>query len=130
MNCFCLQEKRKSLEKELLKLLLPEGMLDYFELTSVELKDGEYFLYLEEKNIHPAEYKEDKLISRGFFDQITIQDFPLRGKPCYLKIRRRKWFNETTDRNVSRDWKVVAGGTRMTKEFATFLKSSFWMQNL
>ncbi|MCV9388713.1 ISAon1 family transposase N-terminal region protein [Reichenbachiella ulvae] len=78
------------MEKELLSLLLPEGMLEYFEVVSMKLKDKTYFIYLEEKNIHPQQFKGDKLTSKGFFDEVSIQDFPLRGKPCYLKIKRRK----------------------------------------
>ena len=118
-------------DKALLQLLLPEeGLLDYFELVSYEFKDKQYFLHLEEKNIHPEQYQGEKLTSKGFYDVITIQDFPLRGKPCYLKVKRRKWLNETTGQNVSRDWNMVANGTRMTEEFALFLKRNFWIPSL
>jgi hypothetical protein len=64
----------------------------------------------------------DKLTSKGFFDEITVQDFPIRGKASYLHIKRRKWINETTGDIVFRDWNMVAKGTRMTHEFASFLK--------
>jgi hypothetical protein len=43
----------------------------------------------------------------------------------FLHIRRRRWFSETTKKTVERDWKIVANGTRLTKEFATFLKGIF-----
>jgi len=109
-------------EKALLKFLLPEGLLDYFEVRDIVLIDNQYHIHLEEQNIHPSEFKGVKLTSKGFFDEVTIQDFPLRGKACFLKVRRRKWLNESTGLNVSRDWKLVATGTRMTEEFATFLK--------
>lgn len=110
--------------------MLPEGLLDYFEVVSMKLKEKQYFIYLEEKNIHPEQFKEDKLTSKGFFDEVTIQDFPVRGKPCYLKVKRRKWLNETTGKNVSRDWNMVAHGTRMTEEFALFLKRNSWIPSL
>lgn len=118
------------LEKELLGLLLPEGLLEYFEVVSMKMVDKQYFIYLEEKNIHPDQFKGEKLSSRGFYDEVTVQDFPLRGKPCYLKIKRRKWLNEDTGKNVSRDWQLVANGTRMTEEFALFLKRNSWIPNL
>lgn len=117
-------------EKELLSLLLPEGLLEYFDVVSMKFKDKQYFIYLEEKNIHPEQFKEDKLTSKGFYDEVTIQDFPLRGKPCYLKVKRRKWLNEDTGQNVSRDWRMVANGTRMTEEFALFLKRNSWIPSL
>ena len=105
-----------------MKFLLPAGILEYFEVRDIVFKDDEYHIHLEEKNIHPSQFKDTKLTSRGFFDEVTIQDFPLRGKACYLKVRRRKWLNESTGLNVSRDWNLVAEGTRMTEEFASFLK--------
>lgn len=117
-------------EADLVKLVLPAGMTDYFEVTGLEVQEGQYHIYLEEKNIHPEPYKKAKLTSKGFYDQVTVQDFPLRGKPCYLKIKRRKWLNEDTGKNVSRDWHMVATGTRMTEEFALFLKRASWIQNL
>ena len=121
---------KKLKELDLLKLVLPEGLLDYFDVSGIEIKEGQYQIFLAEKNIHPEQYKNVKLTSKGFFDEITVQDFPIRGKACYLKIKRRKWLNEETGQNVSRDWKLVALGTRMTEEFALFLKRAFWIQNL
>lgn len=110
------------IEQELLGLLLPEGMLDYFEITDVEKRPDSYHIYLSERNITPDSYKDCKLASKGFYEPATIQDFPLRGKACYLKVKRRRWLNETTGAIVMRDWSVVAKGTRMTAEFAAFLK--------
>lgn len=110
------------MDTTLLSLLLPEGILEYFELTNVIKKEDSYYLFLSEKNQFPQEYQSDQLQSKGFFDEETIRDFPLRGKACYLKIKRRKWQNLTIGKTVYRDWEMVANGTRMTKEFATFLK--------
>ncbi|WP_339921812.1 transposase [uncultured Cyclobacterium sp.] len=117
-------------EKELLRLLLPAGLLDYFKITSAKFNDGNYYIYLEEQNIHPEHLQGAKLTSKGFYDEVSIQDFPLRGKACFLKIKRRKWLNEDTGKNVSRDWNLVANGTRMTEEFALFLKRNDWIQPL
>ena len=54
--------------------------------------------------------------------QATIQDFPLRGNTVYLHVKRRRWFDNKTKQVVQRDWQLVAQGTRMTEEFAAFLK--------
>lgn len=109
-------------EKELAELLLPEGILRYFQVSDVVKKDKEYMIYLEELNIHPEQYKGQKLTSKGFYEPVTIQDFPLRGKACFLKVKRRRWLNEDTGQIVMRDWDIVAKGTRMTRDFAIFLK--------
>ncbi len=34
--------------KEISRLVLPAGMLDYFNITSSEFKDDSFFIYLEE----------------------------------------------------------------------------------
>ena len=46
----------------------------------------------------------------------------MRGHQVYLHITRRRWLNEDTGQIVFRDWNLVADGTRVTKEFASFLK--------
>lgn len=107
---------------DLLKLLLPEIIVEYFELTSYEKTEEVLHLYLKEINSIPKEYRDSKLSSKGFFDQITIQDFPIRGHQVYLHITRRRWLNEETGKVVFRDWNLVADGTRVTQEFASFLK--------
>lgn len=122
--------KKQLEEKDYLSLLLPQGLLEFFKVTSAVLKDNAYHIYLEELNIHPEHLQGVKLTSKGFFDEVTVQDFPLRGKACFLKIMRRKWLNEETGKNVSRDWNLVANGTRMTQEFALFLKRNDWTRPL
>lgn len=107
---------------DLAKLLLPADISEFFLITDVIQSEESITIYLEENDTHPIEYKDDKLVSKGFFESITVQDFPLRGKSVFLNIRRRRWTNETTGDIVWRDWEVVAKGTRMTNEFAAFLK--------
>ena len=107
---------------ELLKLLLPSIIVEYFELTSYRKGDEVLHLYLKEINSIPKEYREHKLCSKGFFEEITVQDFPIRGHQVYLHISRRRWLNEDTGKVVYRDWNLVADGTRVTQEFASFLK--------
>lgn len=113
------------MDTTLLSLILPEGLSDYFEFDKVETVNGSYYIYLIEKNIHPEEFAGDHLLSKGFFDEVSVRDFPLRGKPCYLKLKRRKWLNTGTGKIVSRDWDVVAEGTKMTQEFAFFFEILF-----
>jgi hypothetical protein len=54
-----------------------------------------------------------------------VQDFPVRGKKLYLHIKRRRWEVQSNGNIVSRDWRLVQSGTRMTAEFAAFLKGIF-----
>jgi hypothetical protein len=115
-------ENQRQENKSLIQAVLPQGMLEYFTLNKVETLAETINIYLEEKNITPEEYKKDKLTSKGYYDEIKVQDFPIRGKDVFLLIKRRRWINETKGTIVMRDWELVAKGTRMTKDFAAFLK--------
>ena len=57
-----------------------------------------------------------------FFDPVTLQDFPIRGQQVYLHVKPRRWVNQDTGKVVYRDWTLVAKGTRITSDFAAFLK--------
>ena len=104
------------------RLLLPEGTLDYFDLVDVKESVNEVVIYLEEKNIVPEKYTDQDTESKGFYDPVIVQDFPLRGKKVFLNIRRRRWLLKKHNEYISRNWRMVAEGTRMTQDFASFLK--------
>ena len=107
---------------DLASFVLPVGILVYFTITKVLQTIEGLKISLDKNNIIPEEYINDKVISKGFYEESSIQDFPIRGKSVYLYVRRRRWLNESTGNYICRDWNLVAKGTRMTQEFATFLK--------
>ncbi len=97
-----------------------------FELKEVkESEENSLRLYLDEQNILPPEHSEKQLVSNGFDEPVTIQDFPLRQKSVYLVVRRRKWKDKATGKIYSRTWDITARGTSYSKEFAAFLKELF-----
>ena len=104
-------------------LIIPEGVSDYFTLKDFTKKDQRIDIYLEELNEVPQEYAKDQLLSKGFYPSITLQDFPMRGHDVYLHIKRRRWLHPGTGKTVHRDWSLVAKGTRITEDFAAFLKA-------
>lgn len=109
--------------EDLLKLLLPEYLVEHFEIVKAyENPEEQLHIEFEEKNIIPEEYSHRQYASKGFLPSITIEDFPLRGKSVKLHIRRRRWTDKTTGEILQRDWNIIAKGTRMTNEFASFLK--------
>ena len=109
--------------QSLIEMILPEGITTYFDITNIVKEEKSYRIYLSEKSISPLECAADRFISKGFFDEIAVQDFPIRGKASYLHIKRRRWLNVRTGLTVYRNWDMVAEGTRMTQEFAIFLKA-------
>lgn len=111
--------------QKLVHFLLPEGLLDYFNITNT-IFDGEAInVHLEEQNLPPQEYRSDRLESKGFYPSVMVQDFPIRDNSVFLHVKRRRWLNHSSGELVSRDWQMVASGTRLTKEFASFLKETF-----
>ena len=115
-------DKPLELSLDLLKFLLPELLVSHFDITDYNTEQRTLHLYFEEKKDIPKEVPNRMLIAHGFHKEIVIQDFPLRGKNVYLHIKRRRWLDKSTRQIVQRDWNVVAQGTRMTVEFAAFLK--------
>ena len=81
---------------QFLRFIFPEGMFDYFELSDFKEKSDRVEIYFEEKNIHPKEYATDNLESKGFYEQVRMQDYPMRGRSCLLFIKKRRWFNHST----------------------------------
>ncbi len=111
--------------QQLVHLLLPEGLLAYFSITNTIFDGAAINVHLEEQNLPPKEYISDNLESKGFYPSVTVQDFPIRDKGVFLHIKRRRWLNHSSGKLVSRDWQMVGSGTRLTQEFASFLKETF-----
>lgn len=109
----------------LVQLLLPSEIFEYFEITNLIVEDRSVAVFLDERDIKPETYSEEKLTSKGFHPESIIQDFPIRNKAVFLHVRRRRWLVASTGEVVSRDWDSVAEGTRYTKSFADFLKGIF-----
>ncbi len=110
------------MQKDGYSLLLPFGVTDYFDVIDVKESTVDLTIYLEEKPLIPEEYTSLKVQSKGFYEPVILQDFPLRGRKVYLNIRRRRWYLLDRCEYVHRDWSLVARGTRLTQEFASFLK--------
>lgn len=110
--------------QQLIEWILPQGTLEYFDLARV-YKDREGLkIYLEEKNSPPEEYQKEKLHSKGFTREIEVRDFPIRDHKVILSIKRRRWEVQSSGEIVTRNWDLVMAGTRITKEFAAFLKGT------
>lgn len=87
---------------ELLKFMLPDFLAEHFEVVSANNSEETLHPYFEEKNQPPKEFDAIALVSKGFLDEITIQDFPLRGKFVYLHIKRRRWTNKATQEIIKK----------------------------
>lgn len=109
-------------EQAIIQLLFPENIFEWFEMVSGKKNDKTISIVFEEKNIPPISDKNKKIISKGFTD-ITINDFPIRGRKTLLTFRRRYWQIEGQKELLKRDVKLCFPGTQLEKEFADFLKA-------
>ena|SRR5690606_19456969 len=93
--------------KALMPLIIPEGVSDYFEMPHYSKEDKRLDIFLEELNNTPEEYQGQKLVSKGFFAPITLQDFPIRGMQVYLHVKRREFPTLQQDNNNKSDWNYL-----------------------
>ena len=119
------KDSMKDQYTQLLEALLPAEIFTYFEITQVQISSDRLDVHLDELNVPPIKYQEQKLLSKGFYPAAEVQDFPIRERAVFLHVRRRKWQVESTGHIVSNTWDTVAEGTRYTKGFASFLKDVF-----
>ncbi len=114
--------------KEVVKNILPNGLLDYFEVKGMQeissngKQEGSFTITLEETNTLPAGFSENDYESKGFYKPRKVQDFPLRGKAVYLLIYRRRWYHKQDKKYIHRDFTLITEGTKFTKELSDFLK--------
>lgn len=111
------------IDKSIIEIFLPENALEWFDIVAGKKDEDNVYLTLLEKNIPPLEekYRNKKVIPKGF-KEITITDFPLRGKRMLIKFKRRYWQVEGKKEYLKRDIKLCFPGTQLEKEFADFLK--------
>ena len=105
-------------------MFLPSSLEELFEMVKFERTEQSYDIWLDEKKLKSKEDKLNKdIVSRGYTDYVTIQDYPLRGRPVYLHMRKNKWWNKRTNEIFSYNLELPnEEGTRLSREFVSFLK--------
>ena len=118
------------MDNAVIGMFLPVGLLDHFsikdvkELGDVSTKKMQYEIYLEENNEILGNYDINHYESKGF-TEVTLQDFPIRGKAVYIKIKRRRWRHKERKNEIIRnDFAFVAEGAGFTRELSDFLKGT------
>ena len=115
---------------QLLGELFPQELTDYFRLTyyeilcSLEAKEEYWVIEFEEKKELPEGYLVSDYESKGFMESKLIQDFPLRGRAVYLKLKKRRWRHKTTGSVIKRDFSFITDGSKFTQELSDFLKEA------
>ena len=105
-------------------MFLPQGLGELFEMVRFERSEHAYDIWLDEKKERSEKDRRNpNIVARGYTDYVVIQDYPLRGRPVYLHMRKNKWWNKLTNEIFSYNLELPnEDGTRLTAEFVSFLK--------
>ena len=108
----------------ILRDILPDILIDNFDIVKHEKTSSRFDIWLNEKKVKLEEDEVNPdIISHGFTDYRTIQDFPIRGRACYLHVCKRKWLDKLTGEVFSYEWDLSEHDkTRLNAEFVDFLK--------
>lgn len=103
---------------------LPAGLEDLFEMVKFEYSDTAYNIWLDEKKkLSDEDYRNPNIVARVYTDYVTVQDYPMRGRPVYLHMRKNKWRDKKTNEIFSYNLELPnEEGTRLSAEFVAFLK--------
>ena len=109
--------------------VLPEGILEYFDVVRVDEEPSPKSdtLYTTILHIHLDELDNrtegmETFRPNGFTEASVIQDFPIRDRKVVLHVRRRRWINDQGKNTVLDVYPLMAKGTRYSQEFADFFK--------
>jgi len=109
----------------LARFILPEDIIDNFDIVSIEQQGEVLHICLDEQQILPIGYTAKSISSNGFCPESEVYDFPIRDCKVVLHIRRRRWRENDTGKSILRDLALTFKGTRYTVSFAAFLKEVF-----
>ena len=99
--------------QEIMKLFFPTIVAENFEIVKTEKSEKEETLdlYLDEGKAIPEDLRDKHVVSYGFTDYVTIQDFSIRGYITRLHIRKRKWQEKGTGKIYVKSYDLTSEGT-------------------
>ena len=112
----------KNLLLDVLSVLIPES-LSAFELVSVNEYPDRIELRLDEPaGSVPVSLAGKDVILDGFTNPLELQTFPLKDKPVFFKVYRRRWKEKGSNTPHSNQYNLHPEKVKATHEFAAFLK--------
>ena len=109
---------------------LPDGMLDWFEITNVkeeansDSKDLDVLfpnvlhIYLDERDNREGENLGLK--PNGFSEYTTLQDYPIRNRKVMLHVRRRRYKDADGHNVIINNYPLKSDGTEISVVFGLF----------
>lgn len=126
-------DSEKNLLYGVVSLILPENILDQFDIVKVDEQDisrndGTYQpfkrnvdIYLDEQD-NRTDKQRATLKPNGFTEYASVKDFPVRNRLLTLHVRRRRYTDAEGKSVILCEFPLKAEGTSISPEFADFLK--------
>lgn len=114
------------METSLIKLFVPDYILDHFEYEKTEEISGVIRIHMFEKK-DPNHYPKG-IIGKGrrsldgYMNPLELQTFPTKGKEVFLLLKRRRWKLYEGGKSYYNTYSFFKEGMKATKEFGAFLK--------
>lgn len=103
-------------------MLLHDDLRDSFEIVDDKKVSNTIIITLEEHDriMHlEAGHEYEK---NGFYEAKCVEDYTISSSWVVLLVKRWRWIERTTGRNVGNEYDTVVHGTRMSKGLALFSK--------
>lgn len=110
--------------------MFPSELMEYFRIIKfqtlclIETRSEYWEIEFEEINELPKGYLPSEYESKGFLESKLIQDFPLRGRAVFLRVKKRRWRHKQNGEIIKRDFSFIADGSKFTQELSDFLKDA------
>ena len=110
--------------------MFPSELMEYFRISKfqilcyIETRSECWEIEFEEINELPNGYSPIEYESKGFVESKLIQDFPLRGRAVFLRVKKRRWRHKQSGDIIKRDFSFIADGSKFTQELSDFLKDA------
>ena len=113
--------------QSLFNVLFPSEISNHFEIKRVKEYSDLIEIRMEElPELFPESMSSiEEIVLDGFCNPIELQSFPLKVKPVYLKLYRRRWKGKGEVVHYTNSYDIHPEGVKATKEFAAFLKEAF-----
>ena len=117
-------KSKEELYEQISRMLVPENILQDFEITDTrELKSYWQIELYEKADRIPKELREEEdIVFDGYCNPVEMLSHSFVLKPVYLKLYRRRWKQSNTDTHYSNTYDFTLKGVKMVPELGFFLK--------
>jgi hypothetical protein len=106
------------------KMLVPESILENFEIYGAEELPSHWMIELREKEgLIPSELSECMdVVFDGYENPVETLSHSFVCKPIYLRIYRRRYKRTGSNKHYSNTYDLTLKGVKMVPELGIFLK--------